>query len=162
MYKNLISPFLGILIFIQINCSLHSGSIYSQDEMGQPQSFSKGVIISLRNISIKGTQSGIGAVSGAIAGGLAGSTTSEDKTISAIGAIGGAVLGGLIGTKAEELITKDKASEFVVRPDIGDPFTLIQINDEQLDVGERVMIINSDKIRIIRDESKKIKQSVID
>ena len=56
--------------------------------MGQPQNFSKGVIVSVREVSIKGTQSGVGAVAGAVAGGLAGSKVSGDQTISAIGGIG--------------------------------------------------------------------------
>ena len=65
-------------------------------------------------------------------GDLAGSNVSESKTISAIGAIGGAVVGGLIGAKTEELIMQDKASEFVIQPDDGQPFTLIQANKEKL------------------------------
>ena len=153
MRKEFILPFLAILIFLQTNCSLHSGSIYDRGEMGQPQSFSKGVIVSVRDVSIKGTQSGVGAVSGAVAGGLAGSKVSEDQTISAIGAIGGAVVGGLVGAKAEELIMKGNASEFVIQPDVGEPFTSVQFNEEGLKAGERVMIINSDKIRIIRDQA---------
>ena len=153
MYKNLIPPFLGILIFIQINCSLHSGSNYSQDEMGLPQSFSKGIIVSVRDVSIKGTQSGVGAVSGAVAGGLAGSKVSENQTVSAIGAIGGVIVGGLVGAKAEELIMQGDATEFVIQPDVGQPFTSIQLNEEELKKGERVLIIHSDKIRIVRDQA---------
>jgi outer membrane lipoprotein SlyB len=121
--------------------------------MGQPQSFSKGVIVSVRDVPIKGTQSGVGAISGAVAGGLAGSKVSGDQTIGAIGAIGGAVIGGLVGAKAEEMVMSSNASEFIIQPDVGEPFTLVQINEEKLKPGERVLIINSDKIRIVRDQS---------
>ena len=153
MRKKLILSFLATLIFLQTNCSLHSGSIYDREEMGQPQNFSKGVIVSVRDVSIKGTQSGVGAVSGAVAGGLAGSKVSTESTISAIGAIGGAVVGGLVGAKAEELIMQGNASEFVIQPDVGDSFISIQFNEEKLKAGERVMIINSDKIRIVRHQA---------
>ena len=151
MRKKFILLFLTALIFLQTNCSLHSGSVYDREEMGQPQNLSKGVIVSVRDVSIKGTQSGVGAVSGAVAGGLAGSKVSTESTISAIGAIGGAVVGGVVGTKAEELIMQDKASEFIIQPDVGEPFTFTQVNEEELKVGERVLIINSDKMRIVRD-----------
>jgi outer membrane lipoprotein SlyB len=127
---------------------------YDRAEMGQPQSFGKGIIISERNVTVKGTESGIGAVSGAVMGGLGGSQVSEDGAISAIGAIGGAIVGGMVGAKAEELIMRDNASEFIFQPDVGDPFTLIQINDEKLKTGDRVLIINSDKIRVTKDSTQ--------
>ena len=145
--------FLITIIFFQTNCTLHSGSFYDREELGQPQSFSEGVIVSVRDVSINGTQSGVGAVAGAIAGGLSGSMVSEDKTISAIGAIGGAVVGGLVGTKTEEVIMQGKASEFVIQPDTGEPFTIVQVNKEQLKAGERIMIISSDKLRIVRNHA---------
>ena len=153
MPKKLFSPLIFIFIFFQSSCSLHSGSTYDREEMGQPQSFSKGVIISVRDVSINGTQSGVGAVSGAVAGGLAGSKVSAESTISAIGAIGGAVVGGLIGAKAEEIVMGNNASEFIIQPDIGEPFTFVQVNEEKLKAGERVLIINSDKIRIVRGQA---------
>ena len=154
MPKRFVLPFLSILIFLQTSCSLHSGSTYDRGEMGQPQSFSKGIIISERNVTVKGTESGVGAVSGAVMGGLGGSQVSDDGAISAIGAIGGAIVGGMVGAKAEELIMRDNASEFIIQPDVGDPFTLIQINDEKLKTGDRVLIINSDKIRVTKDSTQ--------
>ena len=155
MPNKLILPYLLIIILLQIGCSLHSGSTYDRGEMGQPQSFSKGTIISERNVTVKGTESGVGAVSGAVLGGLGGSTVSDDGPISAIGAIGGAIVGGMVGAKAEELIMRDNASEFIIQPDVGDPFTLIQVNDEKLKTGDRVLIINSDKIRVTKDNTQK-------
>ena len=154
MSKKFVLPFLSIFVFLQTSCSLHSGSTYDRGEMGQPQSFSKGIIISERNVTVKGTESGVGAVSGAVMGGLGGSTVSDDGAISAIGAIGGAIVGGMVGAKAEELIMRGDASEFVIQPDVGEPFTLIQVNDEELKTGDRVLIISSDKIRITKDQTQ--------
>ena len=153
MLKKYVLSFLATIILLQTGCSLHSGSTYERGEMGQPQSFSKGVIISERNVTVKGTESGVGAVSGAVMGGLGGSKVSDDAAISAIGAIGGAIVGGMVGAKAEELIMKGNASEFVIQPDVGEPFTLIQVNDEELKAGDRVLIINSDKIRVTKDQT---------
>jgi outer membrane lipoprotein SlyB len=152
--KKYVLPFLSLLIFLQTSCSLHSGSTYDREEMGQPQSFGKGIIISERNITVKGTEYGVGAVSGAVMGGLGGSTVSDDGAISAIGAIGGGIIGGMVGAKAEELITRDNASEFVIQPDVGESFSLIQVNDEKLKTGDRVLILNSDKIRVTKDHTQ--------
>ena len=82
----------------------------------------------MRDVKIKGTESGVGAVSGA-------------------------VVGGLVGAKAEEIIMGNNASEFIIQPDIGEPFTFVQVNEEKLKAGERVLIINSDKIRIVRGQA---------
>ena len=155
MFKKHMLFFLITLVFSQTSCSLHSGSTYNREEMGQPQSFSKGVIISVRNVKIKGTESGVGVISGAVVGGLAGSQVGSNDATSAIAAIGGAVVGGLIGSKAEELVMRDSAAEFTIQPDVGEPFTFIQENEEELKSGERVLIINSDKMRIVRDQTIK-------
>ncbi len=154
MRNKLILPFLSILILFQASCfPLHSGSTYDRGEMGEPQSFTKGVIISVRDVTIKGTESGVGVAAGAAAGGLAGSQIGDDSTTSLIGAIGGAVVGGLVGAKAEEVVMQDSAVEFLVQPDVGEPFAFVQVNEEELKAGERVLIINSDKMRIVRDRS---------
>ena len=67
------------LIFISLlaSCSLrsgYSGSTYEQGELGNPTYLKKGVILSVRDVKIKGTESPVGAVAGATAGGLSGST----------------------------------------------------------------------------------------
>ncbi len=144
---------LVVFILFFAGCSLHSGSTYERGEMGQPQFFSKGVILSVRDVNVKGTQSGVGAIAGATAGGLAGSKIGGDPVTSAIGAVGGAVVGGLAGAKTEEVVMGGSASEFIIQPDSGEPFSVVQTNEEELQAGERVLILDSDKMRIIRDRT---------
>ena len=74
--------FLIILEFLG-GCSLHSGSIYERGEMGAPAYFKKGVILSVRDVKIKGRESGAGALAGAAAGGLAGSTLGNNTATKA-------------------------------------------------------------------------------
>ena len=76
MAKNIITILLMVGIFS--GCSLHSGSTYERGEMGAPSSFKKGVILSVRDVKIKGTESGVGAAAGAAAGGLAGPSLLAD------------------------------------------------------------------------------------
>ena len=149
---NKVFPIMLLLGFLS-GCSLHSGSSYEQGEMGAPAYFKKGVILSVRDIKIKGRESGVGAIAGATAGGLAGSTLGENMATKALGGLGGAVLGGIVGNTAENLVTGGKASEFIIQPDEGEPYSLVQVNDENLKVGERVLIMESDKLRIVRDNA---------
>ena len=136
-------------------CSLHSGSTYNRNEMGSPQYFKKGVIVSVRDVEIKGTESGAGAVAGATAGGLAGSTLGGNTATRVLGALGGAVIGGVLGHTTEDIITSGGASEFIIQPDEGEAYAIIQVNDEELKPGEKVLIMDSGKVRIVRDQSQK-------
>ena len=149
MAKNIISTLLLVGIFY--GCSLHSGSTYESGEMGAPSSFKKGVILSVRDVKIKGTESGVGAAAGAAAGGLAGSTLGDSTATRALGGLGGAVIGGIVGYTTENAITGGDASEFIVQPDAGEPYAIVQVNDEGLKVGERILIVESGKLRIVRD-----------
>jgi len=42
-----------------------------------------------------------------------------------------------------------------VQLDKGDPYAIVQINKEELKAGERVLIIESGKLRIVRDKTSK-------
>ncbi|MBT3183709.1 MAG: glycine zipper 2TM domain-containing protein [Nitrospina sp.] len=152
MVRNLTGFLLVILVLS--GCSLHSGSTYERSEMGSPEYFKKGVILSVREVEIKGTESGAGAVAGATAGGLAGSSLGGNTATRALGALGGAVVGGLVGTATEEIITSGSASEFIIQPDEGEAYAVVQVNDEELKAGERILIMDSGKVRIVRDQTK--------
>ncbi len=154
MYKNFTVFLLMTLLLGISGCSMHSGSTYERGEMGSPQYFKQGVILSIRDVEIKGTESGAGAVVGATAGGLAGSTLGGSTATRALGAVGGAVVGGLLGHATEDLITSGTASEFIIQPDKGEPYAVVQVNDEELKAGERVLIMDSGNIRIVRDQSQ--------
>jgi len=155
MIKRFICLGLLVLGFLPTACSMHSGTTVSRSDTGQIQHFRKGVILSLHEVEVVGDQSGVGIGAGAVAGGLAGSKIGGDKVTSAIGAIGGAVAGGLAGAKIEELAMGGDSIEFIVQPDNGQPFAIVQKNDENLGVGERVLILESEKTRIIRDQTSK-------
>ena len=141
-----------LMVLVFSGCSLHSGSTYERSEMGSPEYFKKGVILSVREGEIKGTGSGVGAAAGATAGGLAGSTLGGNTATRALGALGGAVVGGLVGHATENLITGGTASEFIIQPDKGEPYAIVQVNDQELKAGERVLIMDSGKVRVVRDQ----------
>jgi outer membrane lipoprotein SlyB len=63
-------------------------------------------------------------------------------------------VGGLVGTATEEIITSGSASEFIIQPDEGEAYAVVQVNDEELKAGERILIMDSGKVRIVRDQTK--------
>ena len=51
-----------------------------------------------------------------------------------------------------EKLIRSSATEFVVEPDVGEPFLFVQYNEEQLKAGERVLLLEeTGKIKIVRD-----------
>jgi len=159
MKENSMSHHLKLVLLVFVlhlsACITSPAGVISQGETGQPQQFRKGVILSIGKVTVEGEDSKIGTVSGAIVGGVAGSTVSKNKNKSLIGAIGGAILGGVIGSKVEESLRVGEASRFIVQPEDGEPFSIVQVNDEGLKPGERVLIVEGPKIRIIRDQTFK-------
>ena len=51
-----------------------------------------------------------------------------------------------------ERLIRASATEFVIEPDVGEPFIFVQYNEEQLKAGERVFLLEeTGKIKIVRD-----------
>jgi outer membrane lipoprotein SlyB len=123
--------------------------------MGRVATVMKGKIISMRNVNISGTQSGVGAGAGAIAGGVGASGIGNGGRSNTVAAVGGAVVGGVAGAVAEEVMTKSTAMEFIVQQENGQTVAVVQQNDENLAVGDKVMILRSGTARIIRDTTGK-------
>ena len=58
MCKKLIPSFLGALVLFQLGCSnslvqYHGTTVYGLEVLGQPQSFTKGKIVSARDVQIQ-------------------------------------------------------------------------------------------------------------
>ena len=123
--------------------------------MGRAASVQEGEIIATRIVNVSGTKSGVGAGAGAAAGAVGGSYIGGDPRANVLGAIGGAVVGGMAGAAAEEATTAGNATEFLVALDNGDKVAIVQVNEDDLQVGDRILLLKSDRIRIIRDPTKK-------
>lgn len=142
-----------VLAFMTQGCvAVHSNSTYSRQELGRAATVMGGEIISIRSVKVSGTSSGVGAGAGAVAGGTAGSQVGGSPAANVIGAVGGAVVGGVAGAVAEEAMTQAGATEFIVQQDNGQLMSVVQVDEEGLSEGERVLIIRSGKVRITRDK----------
>lgn len=134
-------------------CSHNFASTYTPDQMGRAATVMKGKVLAVRPVTISGSQSGVGATAGAVGGGVAGSYAGGGTRANLLGAVGGAVVGGVAGAMAEEAATRSGAMEFVIHQDNGQDIAVVQTNEESLAVGERVLILRSDRVRLIRDQT---------
>ena len=118
-----------------------SGGSYTRDQARQAQDVQLGYVESVRQVNIEGTKSGVGAVSGAALGGVAGSNIGGGRGQIA-GAIGGAVLGGVAGAAIEEGVTRQPGLEITVRLDNGRMTAVTQAADEPFYPGDRVRLLS--------------------
>ncbi len=148
--------FLSVLVslFILIGCTRNiSPDSYAVGSVGQVNRAVKGVIISVRQVNISGSQSGAGGAAGAAGGAVAGSAIGGGTRENILGAIGGAVIGGIAGSAIEEGSTRQQGMEYVVETQNGSLITVVQGIDPPLSVGKKVIVLYGTRARIIPDQS---------
>ena len=111
---------------------------------GQTQRLSQvydATVLSVRPVTVDGSQSGIGAGAGAVAGGVAGSTIGGHRD-SIVGGVLGAVVGGVIGNAVERGATRENAVEIVVQLRNGERRAIVQGNGaETWAPGDPVVLV---------------------
>ncbi|HET9462383.1 MAG TPA: hypothetical protein VFO43_00255 [Thiobacillus sp.] len=117
------------------------GGDYSRSQARTVQEVQMGVVESVREVTIEGTKTPIGAGAGAVVGGVAGSTVGSGRG-SVVGATVGAVLGGVGGAAAEEAVTRQKGLEITVKLDSGRMIAITQAADQEFRVGDRVRVLS--------------------
>lgn len=115
------------------------GGDYNRSAVRGEQSVRLGTVMSVRNVRIEGTHSGLGGLTGAAIGGLAGHTVGGARG-NDIATIAGAVVGGLAGSAVEQGSTAQSGVEVTVQFDNGRLAAITQGADEEFKVGDRVMV----------------------
>ena len=133
-----------------VACAPATNTTVSRGALGTAGYVDYGTIIGMRPVNVQGTRSGLGAGTGAVAGGLVGSTIGGDWRARTVGGVVGALAGGIAGAAVEEGVTSGTAMEFIVRGDDGQTRAIVQTNELGLTVGERVVVTQTDRIRLSR------------
>ena len=121
--------------------SSQSGDVYSRDQARREMLVRKGVVESVRLVSVEGTKTGLGGISGAAVGGIAGSNIGGGKG-QIVGAIIGALAGGLAGGAIEEGVTKKQALEITVELESGASVVVVQDAKEgEFRAGDPVRLV---------------------
>ena len=129
----------------------NTNTTYSGQDIGRAASVSFGTIVSMRPVAVQGEGTGLGAIGGAAAGGVAGSFIgNNDVRGNILGAIGGAIVGGVVGSAVEGGLSQGQAVEFIIRDDSGQTISVVQTNEENFQVGERVVITRGARTRLAR------------
>ena len=132
-------------------CAPATNSTVERQALGIQGTVFRGTIIAMRPVAVSGTRSGIGPAAGAVGGGFLGSTVGGDWRARTVSGVVGALAGGVVGGAIEEGATRGEAMEFIIRRDSGGERVVTQTNELGLQVGERVMVTETDRARISRE-----------
>jgi outer membrane lipoprotein SlyB len=119
-----------------------SGDVYTRDQARHEMTVRKGVVESVRLVTLEGTKSPVGTAAGAVIGGVAGSAVGRGKG-SIVGTVVGAVAGGLAGSAIEEGVTKKQALEITVDLDSGRSIVVVQEGSpDEFRAGDPVRVVS--------------------
>jgi outer membrane lipoprotein SlyB len=139
---------LGALAACQTTANPDVVSRYDAQRMSTVQD---ATVLSTRPVTLEGSQSGVGTVSGALIGGIAGSNVGGPRTSGIVGIVG-AVAGGVIGNAVEKDATKQQAVEILVQLKNGDRRSVIQgAGGDTFVAGDPViMVTTGGRTRVMR------------
>ena len=127
----------------------YGGNTVSSDAVGYASTVRSGVVEAVREVTIRPDNSIIGAATGAVLGGLAGSELGSGDKAETAGAVGGAVLGGLAGNEAGKALNTRKGFAYMIRFDDGTLKEIIQGADILIQPGTPVNVtFGTDRVRV--------------
>ena len=148
MNKTLISL---CLVGVLAACSTTSPDVISRKDAQRLSDVRDGTVLSVRDVTVDGSQSGGGALTGAAVGGIAGSQVGGDTTGAIVGVLAG-VAGAVAGNAIERNMTKEDAVEILVQLSNGDRRAIVQAKgSEVFKPGEAIiMVTNGNKTRVVK------------
>ena len=133
-------------------CATSDPDIISRDNAQTMSQVLDGVVLSVRQVTVDGSQSGVGGVVGGVVGAIGGSAGSGVQRESQVLGLLGAVAGAAAGNAAERLVTKEEATEILVQLKGGERRAIVQAKgNETLFAGDPVIMVTSGgKVRVSR------------
>ena len=132
-------------------CATSSPDVIQRGDAQRLSQVQDGTVLSIRPVTVDGSQSGVGTVAGGVIGGVAGSSVGGHREGLAVGVLG-AVLGGVIGNAAERAGTRENAVEILIQLRNGERRAIVQaVGGETIVPGDAVVLVTTGgKTRVTR------------
>jgi outer membrane lipoprotein SlyB len=132
-------------------CSTSSPDVIKREDAQRMSTVQDGTVLSIRPVTVDGSQSGLGGAAGAVVGGVAGSGVGGPRESAIVGVLG-AVAGAVAGNAIERASTKEEAVEILVQLRNGDRRAIVQAKgSETLVAGDAVIIVSTGgKVRVTK------------
>ena len=133
-------------------CANSDPDMISRDNVQTMSQVLDGVVLSVRQVTVDGSQSGVGGVVGGVVGAIGGSAGSGVQRESQVLGLLGAVAGAAAGNAAERLVTKEEAIEILVQLKGGERLAIVQAKGAQsFQTGDAVIIVTTgNKVRVTK------------
>jgi outer membrane lipoprotein SlyB len=134
-----------------VGCTTTSPDVIQRGDAQRLSQVQDATVLSIRPVTVDGSQSGAGAATGAVVGGVAGSTVGGHREGAVVGVLG-AVAGAVIGNAVERTSTKEDAVEILVQLRSGERRAIVQAKGtETLNPGDPVILVTTGgKTRVTR------------
>ncbi|MDT9000229.1 glycine zipper 2TM domain-containing protein [Paucibacter sp. APW11] len=148
MMKKLI---LTALVASLAACSTSSPDVIQRGDAQRMSQVQDATVLTVRPVTVDGSQSGAGAAAGGVIGAVAGSSVGGRREGQVVGVLG-AVAGAVIGNAIERSATKEEAVEILVQLRNGERRAIVQSKgNETLVPGEPVILVTTGgKTRVSR------------
>lgn len=138
--------FLWVPVLLVLSaCATQSQNVYDFREAGQSTIVEFGTVLKVRDIQIKGENTGVGSLAGGVAGAGAGSAMGNGDG-QAFAMIGGALIGAVAGGVAEQAIQDQRGLEYTIVTENKKIMTIpqyIKKGEPVFAKGSRVMVQTS-------------------
>ena len=136
---------------VAAGCSTTSPDVIQRGDAQRLSTVVDATVLSVRDVTVDGSQSGVGAATGAVVGGVAGSSVGGRRESVAVGVLG-AVVGGVIGNVVERTATREDAVEVLVQLRSGERRAIVQAKgSETLAAGDEVILVTTGgKVRVTK------------
>ena len=133
-------------------CASSSPDLVQRGDAQRMAQVEDAVILSVRTVTVDGSQSGVGAAVGGVVGAIGGySGSSIQREAQVLGVLAG-VAGAAAGNALERMATREEAVELLVQLKGGERRAIIQAKgSEKLEAGDSVIIVTTGgKVRVTK------------
>lgn len=141
----------SILVLVVSACSTTSPDVVQRGDAQRLATVQDATVLSVRPVTVEGTQSGVGSVAGGLVGGVAGSSVGGRREGIIVGVLG-AVAGAVAGNAIERSATREDAVEILLQMRNGERRAIVQARgNETLVPGDAVVLVmTGGKARVTR------------
>jgi outer membrane lipoprotein SlyB len=140
--KKIILGSLLACLFLLSACQRPGQNTYAYSEVGKASLVNFGTVVAVREVNVKGQNTGAGALAGAAGGGIAGNQIGAGGG-NAAATLVGVVAGAVIGAVAEQAIANRTATEYIITLETGATVTVVQDHndgEQVINLGDRVIL----------------------
>ena len=132
-------------------CATSSPDVISRSDAQRMSTVVDATVLTVRPVTVDGSQSGAGAATGGVVGAIAGSTVGGRREGAVIGVLG-AVAGAVVGNAIERNATREESLEIMVQLRSGERRAIVQAKgSESFNPGDAVIVVSTgNKVRVAR------------